>query len=211
MLAMDIPNQISSMDELLGLFRPPAPRPANKVFDTIDEASSRFIQQCSFLVLATTDGKGSIDCSPRGGPRGFLQQLDDRHVAIPDLVGNNRIDSLRNLISNPLAGLLLVVAGKEETLRINGPSVITTDTGILSGFGAGLRTPKLAIVVETAELYGHCAKAFRRGRVWDPRLWADVEAAPDLAEIYGCQFSGIDVGEMRETVEALYSEELSKD
>ena len=126
-------------------------------------------------------------------------------------MGNNRLDSLRNIVARPHAGLLLVVPGRDETLRINGPAALTVDPGIVSGFTGELRRPKLAIVVETAELYGHCAKAFRRARIWDPPFWAEVGDAPDLAEIYACQFDGTDAREVRATVEAIYAEDLARD
>ncbi|HEX6419212.1 MAG TPA: MSMEG_1061 family FMN-dependent PPOX-type flavoprotein [Acidimicrobiales bacterium] len=208
---MDVPGRIESVDQLAGLYRAPSARAAGKVVTRIDDASARFIDRCTFVVVSTSDGHGSSDASPRGGPPGFVQRLDERHVAIPDLVGNNRLDSLRNIVARPHAGLLLVVPGRDETLRINGPAALTVDPGILSGFTGELRRPKLAIVVETAELYGHCAKAFRRARLWDPPFWAEVDDAPDLAEIYACQFDGTDAREVRATVEAIYAEDLACD
>lgn len=208
---MDVPGRITSLDELVDLYRRPSARAASKVFAEIDAAAARFIDLCTFVVVSTSDGHGSSDASPRGGPPGFVQRLDERHIAIADLAGNNRLDSLRNIVAHPHAGLLLVVPGKEETLRVNGPAALTVDPGILSGFTREIRPPKLAIVVETAELYGHCAKALRRGRLWDPSFWAEVDHAPDLASIYACQFDGIDVTEMRATVEAIYADDLARD
>ena len=208
---MEIPGQVTDLDSLDRMYRRPRKRPASKVFFEIDEASARFIDCSTFVVLSTSDGCSSFDASPRGGPSGFIQRLDKTHIAIPDLVGNNRLDTLRNIVANPFAGLLLVVAGKDETLRINGPAVLSVDPGILDGFTGELRRPKLAIVVETSELYGHCAKAFRRARLWDPTFWAEVQDAPDLAEIYSHQFDGIEPDAMRQTVEEIYREELASD
>ena len=162
------------------------------------------------MVLATTDGT-RLDASPRGGPPGFLQRLDDRHVAVPDLGGNNRLDSFRNVLVHPWAGMLLMVPGKDETLRINGPASLTADPAILEGFSSSLRRPKLALVVETAEVFGHCAKAFRRSRLWDPDAWTEVSDAPDLAAIYASQFQEVEAAEMRATLDALYTQELADD
>ena len=140
-----------------------------------------------------------------------MQQLDDRHVAIPDLGGNNRLDSFRNIVVHPHAGALFVVPGKDETIRINGPAALTTDPGILGGFTSELRAPRLAVVLEVAELFGHCAKAFRRGGVWDDEAWAAGVGAPDLAEIYSCQFEAVEANDLRRTIDALYIESLARD
>ena len=98
---MEITERITDLSGLRTLYREPSELAANKVFDTIDDASAEFVDRCPFLVLATTDAAGASDASPRGGPPGFIQRLDDRHVAIPDLNGNNRLDSLENIVTNP--------------------------------------------------------------------------------------------------------------
>ena len=207
---MQIPGRIETLDELTSLFRAPGGRAVDKQLDHITDGMAAFIDHAPFLVLATADGRGSVDASPRGGPPGFVRRLDDRHIAIPDLNGNNRIDSYRNLITHPYAGVLVMVPGKDETLRINGPAVITTDPDLLAGFTHELRTPKLAIVVETAEVYGHCAKAFRRGGVWQPDRWADLDDAPDLAAIYACQWD-IDEHDIRTALAGTYAADLAHD
>lgn len=207
---MDVPGRLHHLDELTALFRDPSERAVGKQLDTITPGTAAFIDRAPFLVLATSDGHGAVDASPRGGPPGFVRRLDDRHVAIPDLNGNNRLDSYRNLIAHPYAGLLLVVPGKDETLRINGPAAITTDPELLTGFTRELRPPKLAIVVETAEIFGHCAKAFRRGRVWQPEAWDELADAPDLAEMYACIWD-LDAAGMRTTLERTYAADVADD
>jgi uncharacterized protein len=208
---MDNGYRVDSYEQLEALYRQPGERAATKVFSHIDAASSRFIEHVTFAVLATSNSAGSVDASPRGGPAGFIRQLDDRTVAVADLVGNNRLDSFRNIIDNPVAGLLLVVPGKDETLRINGMAYLTTDPEILDGFVDQLRRPKMAVVVHTDELFGHCAKAFRRGHMWDHAQWTKGAAAPDLAEIYSCQFDHVDPEAMRATVAHLYATDLAND
>jgi uncharacterized protein len=208
---MDNGYRVDSYEQLEALYRQPGERAATKVFSHIDAASSRFIEHVTFAVLATSNSAGSVDASPRGGPAGFIRQLDDRTVAVADLVGNNRLDSFRNIIDNPVAGLLLVVPGKDETLRINGMAYLTTDPEILDGFVEQLHRPKLAVVVRTDELFGHCAKAFRRGHMWDPVWWTNGAAAPDLAEIYSCQFDSVDADAMRATIADIYATDLAND
>jgi uncharacterized protein len=207
---MEIPGRIESLAELTALFRQPGGRALDKQVDHIDDGMAAFIDRSPFLVLATSDGAGSVDASPRGGPPGFVRRLDDRHVAIPDLNGNNRLDSYRNLIAHPFAGILMIVPGKDETLRINGPAAISTDPDLLAGFTRELRTPRLAVVVETAEIYGHCAKAFRRGKLWQPEGWAALSDAPDLAAIYACQWNA-DETSLREALAGVYADDLSRD
>jgi len=183
---MDVPGRIDTLEELTALYRAPGDKAVSKQIDHINEGMAAFIDLSPFLVLATSDGGDSIDASPRGGPPGFVRRLDERHIAIPDLNGNNRLDSYRNIVTGGRAGVLMVVPGHDETLRINGPAAITTDPELLAGFTKELRTPKAAIVIETAEIYGHCAKAFRRGHLWEPSTWDALQDAPDLATMYAC-------------------------
>ncbi|MFP5487160.1 MAG: pyridoxamine 5'-phosphate oxidase family protein, partial [Acidimicrobiia bacterium] len=131
---MDIPGRVETLDQLTALFRAPGGRAVDKQLDHLNDGMVAFIDRSPFLVLATADGHGSVDASPRGGPPGFVRVLDERHVAIPDLNGNNRIDSYRNLVAHPYAGVLMIVPGQEETLRINGSAAITTDPDLLAGF-----------------------------------------------------------------------------
>lgn len=204
------PDTIASIDDLRTLYRSPNRRAAEKVHSRIDEASARLIACCPLVLLATADRDGRCDVSPRGGPPGFVTVLDERHVVLPDLGGNNRLDSSANLVANRHAGLLFVVPGKVETLRINGPAVLTTADAVLDRTHPELRRPKMALVVETEELFVHCAKAFRRGRVWEPQSWEALADAPDLAEIYACQNGG-DAKVYRDTVAQAYETGLAAD
>jgi PPOX class probable FMN-dependent enzyme len=204
------PETLTSVDDLRTLYRPPKPRAADKVHARIDQASARLIARCPLVLLATADRDGRCDVSPRGGPPGFVTVLDEHHVALPDLGGNNRLDSSSNLVANAHAGLLFVVPGKDETLRINGPAVLTTADAVLDRTHPALRRPKMALVVEAEEVFAHCAKAFRRGRVWQPESWAALADAPDLAEIYACQTDG-DALSYREAVAEAYKTSLAAD
>lgn len=207
---MDVPGRITSLDQLTAKYHEPGPGARGKVLTSINDGMAAFVDRTTLIVLATTDGAGNLDASPRGGPAGFVRRLDDRHVAIPDLNGNNRLDSLRNVVAHPWVGLLLMVPGKDETLRINGPAALSDDPALLAGFTTELRTPKLALVVETAEIYGHCAKAFRRAGAWAPDTWGAVADAPDLAAMYACHWN-VDEPTIREGLEQSYASDLAAD
>ncbi len=207
---VDVPGRIDDVEQLESLYREPSERAIAKQSSTVDAGMAAFIDRSPFLILATSNGRDSIDASPRGGPPGFVRRLDDRHIAIPDLNGNNRLDSYRNIVDHPRAGVIMIVPGKDETLRINGPAALTTDAELLAGFTKELRPPKLAIVVETAEIYGHCAKAFRRGRVWQSAAWDELADAPDLAAIYACAWD-IDESDVRTALARSYDDDLARD
>lgn len=203
-------SRIETLDQLTALYREPGRGAVDKQLDHINAGMAAFIDRSPFLVLATSDGQGAVDASPRGGPAGFVRRLDDRHVAIPDLNGNNRLDSYRNIIAHPYAGLLMMAPGHDETLRINGPATLITDPDLLAGFTKELRTPKLAIVVETAEIFGHCAKAFRRGHMWNPDEWGRFADAPDLATMYACHW-GFDEDVIRDDLAKSYDHDIAHD
>ena len=202
---------LSTADELRVIYRTPGARAAGKSRTSIDEASARFIARAPLVMLATSSASGLCDVSPRGGPPGFVTVLDDTHVAIPDLNGNNRLDSLQNVVENPQAGLLFLIPGLDDTLRINGPATITTADDVLDRHHPELRRPKSALVVETRELFVHCAKAFRRSRTWQPETWAALADAPDLIEIVACQFAIDDREALRDDLEQGYVAELAAD
>lgn len=208
---MDIPARIGDLDALEALYREPSALAAGKVRDALDPMAARFVETCTFAVLSTTDGEGRIDASPRGGPPGFVRALDDRHVALADLSGNNRLDSLRNIVVHPYAGLLLFVPGKDDTMRINGPAALTVDDAILDGFTSELRRPKLAIVIETGELFPHCAKALMRGHLFDPEYWPRLADAPDMVTMFAARQGIEDSPALREGLKASYRADLAGD
>ncbi len=209
-MSRDLSGTIDTVEALEAMYRRPGAGATGKVLAAVNDGMAAFIDRCPLIVLATTDGAGNIDASPRGGPPGFVRRLDDRHVAIPDLNGNNRLDSLRNVIAHPWVGVLMMVPGKDETLRINGRAVLSTDPDLLAGFTQDLRPPKLALVVEVAEVFGHCAKAFRRAHAWQPTEWSRTADAPDLAAMYACHWN-LDETAVRNDLEASYQGDLAND
>ena len=177
-------TRIGTLDELAALYPAPSERVRTKKRRTLDDGLRAVLALSPFVLLATADADGRCDVSPRGGPPGFVRALDDRHVALPDLNGNHLIDSLRNIVANPHAGLLVVVPGHDETVRIDGPAYLTTDADVLARFDGELRRPTLAVVIEVDAVFTHCAKAFKRGGLWQPATWPVLDHSPALAARY---------------------------
>lgn len=167
-------QDLDSTDALRERYADPSPSVLAKVRTLLDEHCRAFIAHSPFLVLGTSDDTGRCDVSPRGGPPGFVAVLDERRLAIPDLAGNNRLDSLGNVVRNPGVGLLFFVPGVGETLRVNGAGSVTADEAVLEACALAAVRPRVALVVEVEEAYLHCAKALRRGGMWRPDAWPDT-------------------------------------
>jgi PPOX class probable FMN-dependent enzyme len=173
-------GEITNETELRSVYAPPVEVSARKVIDVLDEHCRAFIGASPFLCLATTDGEGRVDVSPRGDPAGFVQVLDEKRLAIPDRIGNNRIDSLRNLLENPRVGLVFFVPGRDDTLRVSGRARIVVDEDLRASAAVKGKAPQSLIVVEVEEVFVHCGRALRRAG-----LWPDVEPVelPSFATI----------------------------
>jgi len=161
-----------------------------KCLTSLDKHSKEFISRSPFVCIGTQLRDGRADVSPRGDPAGFVHVLDDCTVAIPDRPGNNRLDSLSNILDNPNIGLLFIIPGFDETLRLNGTARLTTDPNILNQMAVNNRTPGLAIVVSISEVFLHCAKAFRRSHLWDPEQHQDRKEMPSLVKMVLDQTTG---------------------
>ena len=203
------PLDLTGLQEL---YREPSKLVQSKKRPQLDDASKAFIAAAPFLLLGTSDADGRLDVSPRGGPSGFVQVLDDERLAIGDLNGNNLLDSLRNIVATGKVGLLFVHPGKDETLRVNGHACVTADPDVLDLFPPGLARPKTAIGITVDEVFVHCAKSFRRGGVWEPESWAALAQGPDAAAILACQFSLEDGPDaLRVRLAESYAADLSAD
>ena len=167
-------HTIETIDALEESYRRPAQRSLDKEVDHLDRHCRDYIAHAPFMVLSTCDAAGRCDGSPKGGPPGFVAVLDDRHLAVPDMSGNNRLDSLHNIVERPGVALLFLVPGVDETLRVNGVATVSTDPDVLDACCVLDVTPNVAIVVTVETAYIHCAKALRRGSVWQPDGWPDV-------------------------------------
>ncbi|MBL8699261.1 MAG: pyridoxamine 5'-phosphate oxidase family protein [Alphaproteobacteria bacterium] len=177
------PHAVTSAAELREIFGSPSALAAVKVIPALDAHCRNFIALSPFLVIASTSRDGRADASPKGDPPGFVKVLDDRTLAIPDRLGNNRIDTFLNVVENPEIGLIFFVPGVEETLRVNGRAVISRDPTLLSRMVEQGKTPKVALVVSVREAYLHCAKALKRSRLWDPAAKVPRTALPSLARM----------------------------
>ncbi|HEY0518858.1 MAG TPA: MSMEG_1061 family FMN-dependent PPOX-type flavoprotein [Ilumatobacteraceae bacterium] len=179
---------------LRDLYRMPADTTRLKVQGSLDQHARAFIDASPFVLIGTTSSDGTADVSPKGGPPGFVVVLDDERLAIADLSGNNLLDSITNIVNGSGVGLLFVVPGMEETLRVNGYAWLTTDPAVLDLCAVKDRRPKAAVGVLVKQQYMHCAKAFRRSELWNAETWPDRTALPTLGCILRDQISAI--GEM---------------
>ena len=175
--------KISSTEELRRIYDQPKGRPLAKQIDRLEAHCRRFIELSPFLIMATSSADGFGDASPKGEAPGFVQVMDDRTLAIPDRPGNNRLDSMTNLLDNPKIGLIFLIPGVNETLRINGTAEIRDDDALLRRFEVNGKLPKTVIVVTAREVYLHCAKALMRSRLWDADAQAPERPIPTMSEM----------------------------
>ena len=183
---MDFADEITTEDELRAILRPPRDIVANKAIDHIDEHCLTFIERSPFVVIASSDGAGHFDLSPKGDPPGFVQMLDKHTLAIPERPGNHRADTFTNLLQDPAVGLIFLVPGVKTTLRVSGRARIVADAKLLETMAVeearGRSVPKLALVVDVEEAMLHCAKCIIRSGLWDHQHADDVPPVADLAE-----------------------------
>lgn len=189
----------------MGAVNPLAER---KVIDRIDPFCRDFIALSPFLVLATADAQGRADASPRGDAPGFVQVLDERTLLIPDRRGNNRVDSFGNILAAPGVGLIFMVPGIAETLRVNGRARLTRDRGLLESATVQERTPTLGLLIEVEEAFFHCGKALIRSKLWDPSVQVERSRFPTLGRIVAEQTKAIGVAEAEVAVEEGYRTRL---
>lgn len=156
---------------------------AAKVVDHIDDFAREYIQASPFLVLSTANAEGEQDASPKGDAPGFVWIESERTIVIPDRKGNKLLYGLVNILENPQVGVLFMVPGTEETLRINGRAELTEDPTVLSRLAARGQDALLGIRIHVDECFGHCAKAFRRSELWQPETWKPIEVS------FGRQFA----------------------
>jgi PPOX class probable FMN-dependent enzyme len=180
---MPFDHSIDDIDGLRQLYADPHPQVIAKAIDHVDDKAAGFIAKAPFVVLATASDRGT-DASPRGGPPGFVAVIDERRIAIGDLAGNRRLDSFENLLANPAVGLLFLIPGMAETLRVNGRATLTTDPAVLDACAFDGTQPKMALGVDVDEVFLHCAKAFRRSGLWDPETWPTADERPRPGAIW---------------------------
>ena len=183
---------ITEETELREIFGEPSERARDKQIDRLDVHCRAIIAKCPFILLGTSNAEGLCDVSPKGDYPGFVRVLDDKTIAIPDLPGNNRLDTLRNMLITPQVGLIFMIPGMNETLRINGKIQLVRDGGLLASMAYEGKLPKLAIVVHVQEVFTHCPKAFLRSKLWSDEFRIARNELPSFAQILKDHTSFVD-------------------
>lgn len=201
-------HQFADRAALRAAYRDPHPLVAEKKKAVIDPASAAFIAASPFFVLATTSAEGT-DASPRGGPPGFVTVLDATRLAFGDLAGNNLLDSYTNIVEDGSVGMLFLVPGRTDTLRVNGRATVTTDPAVLDVTLLDGVRPKVAVVVAVDQCFIHCAKAFRRSALWEPETWLPADQTPSAGAVIASAFAlDIDPTLIDAELEAGYEETM---
>ena len=176
-------TEIGSVEELVGLVGEPNARAANKVRPALHQLDRAWLEASPFCLLATAAGDGSCDVSPKGDPAGRLAYvLDDTTIALAERPGNRRVDGYKNVLTNPQVGLLFLLPGRDDTLRINGRARLVSNAPFFDQMVVKGHRPLLALVVEIEEVFHHCAKAFMRSQLWHPETW-NPDALPPRPQI----------------------------
>ncbi|WP_448610566.1 pyridoxamine 5'-phosphate oxidase family protein [Geodermatophilus sp. URMC 60] len=198
-------HDITTEAELAELLGEPTRAAVAKERTTLDELDRQWLAASPFCLVATSGVDGSCDVSPKGDPPGFALVLDDRTIALPERAGNRRADGYRNVLANPHVGLLFVIPGRGDTLRVNGRARLTRDPALLDRMVVRGHRPLMALVVEVEQVFSHCAKAFLRSELWEPASWAPG-AVPSRAVIAHRLERR---GERLEDIERYYGEQYS--
>jgi PPOX class probable FMN-dependent enzyme len=175
---------IRDEEELRRLLGEPSDLVRAKVGDRLNDLTRQFVDRSPFVLLATSAPDGTCDVSPRGDPAGFVRVLDEQTLLLPERPGNRLADSLRNILGNPKVGLLFVVPGVGDTLRVNGRAALVTDEDLLASSAVEGKVPKLGILVDVEEVFTHCSKAFLRSQLWDPSRFVERSELPSSGEIH---------------------------
>jgi PPOX class probable FMN-dependent enzyme len=176
---------ITTHEALRTIYKTPEPTAGSirKELKRLDHHCRSFIARSPFVLIGSSDGKGNADVTPKGDKPGFAAILDDSTIAIPDRPGNNRLDTLENIVANPAVGLLFLIPGMNETLRVNGDARITVDVALRERLAVDGKPPLSVVVVTVKAAYMHCAKAFMRSELWKPESWPERSSMPTLGQI----------------------------
>jgi PPOX class probable FMN-dependent enzyme len=176
-------NIITTEEELREILGHPSEIVTRKTINYIDENCRSFIESSPFLTIATADLNGNFDVSPKGDPSGFVKILNKKTLAIPDRPGNHKADTFTNILQNPNVGLIFLIPGVKETLRVNGKAKIVTDKSVLELLVCDGKVPSLAIIVEVKEAFMHCAKCMIRSKLWLKTDDTQTHTIPSLAKV----------------------------
>jgi uncharacterized protein len=199
---------VESPADLRRLYAAPQPRAIKKQIAGLDLHCRRFIELSPFVILATAGKSHDMDASPRGGPPGFVKVTESGDLLLPDAPGNNRLDSFENILATGKVGLLFLIPGFDETLRVNGSAVLSLGADDIAAFASQARVPKLVLRVSVEAAYLHCAKAFLRSRLWEPGARVERSVLPTAGKMISDQ-TGIHVApETREEMVKRYAPDL---
>jgi PPOX class probable FMN-dependent enzyme len=199
---------IDTLEQLRALYAMPKERAVLKQIAALDGHCRHFISLAPFVVVASSGASGAMDASPRGGAPGFVRALDERTLLIPDAPGNNRLDTLENVIATGKVGLFFMIPGIDETLRVNGTARLSSHDAHLDAFVGEKRRPKLVIEVRVAEAYLHCAKAFMRSKLWDAASQLGRDALPTMGRMIDSQTGTQSPAETVEEMRLRYAPDL---
>lgn len=199
---------IRTRDALRALYAAPTDRALRKELPALDVHGRAFVALSPFVVLATGDGTRGLDASPRGGDPGFVKVAPDGALLIPDAPGNNRLDTLENIVEVGRVGLLFLIPGFDETLRVNGTAVLSTDAADIAACTTERRAPRLVIRVRVTSAYLHCAKAFLRSKLWKPEALVERTRLPTAGCMLAEQTGIATPPETREEMERRYAPDL---
>lgn len=181
-MSLSFDEVIATHERLREVSKAPSFRARNKVIDHVDDICRRFIAASPFVIVASRGANGQIDVSPKGDPAGFVAVLDERTLAIPDRVGNNRLDTFENLLVHPEVGLIFMIPGHGDTLRISGTGKIVRDGSLQTRLAIDGKQPNLILVITIAEVFLHCPKCVVRSKLWSPEHWPNRSSVPSLAQ-----------------------------
>lgn len=200
--------QIKSIDQLREIYAQPKGRAKIKVLDKLEKHSSNFIKKSPFIVISSFSKAGKADCSPRGGEPGFVKIINNNTIIIPEYKGNNRLDSLTNMITSPSIGCLFLIPGVDETLRVNGSVSITQDPIYLNLFSTLQNPPKCVIEIKIEELFLHCAKALMRSKLWSPKMRIERNELPSMGKMLNDQIGTNNPVETQQEMVDRYQQDL---
>ena len=200
--------EIETLDALRGLYAMPTERAVRKQLSHLDRHCRQLIALSPFVVLSSCSAARAMDASPRGGEPGFVKVLDERTVLIPDAPGNNRLDTLENILATRRIGLLFLVPGVDETLRVNGTAALSCDASHIEACANERRRPKLVIKVVVGEAYLHCAKAFMRSALWNPARHVVRTVLPSMGQMINDQTGSDMPAETEERMRERYARDL---
>jgi len=199
---------IDSEGDLRRLYAAPTERVIRKQLDRLDRHCRRFIELSPFVVIASGGGDDGLDASPRGGSPGFVVVVDAHTLLIPDAPGNNRLDTLANVARTGQVGLLFLMPGLDETLRVNGRARVSDDGSLTARFTGERRVPKCVIEVAVTQAYLHCAKAFMRSKLWGAEYRVDPASLPTIGQMISEQTGIVSKVETRDEMIARYTPDL---